>query len=54
MSLFVVDCHSANLHLQGFKTIDGRRAAELTLMDVEVCRPGRTKSDLFRKSSLPV
>jgi alkylation response protein AidB-like acyl-CoA dehydrogenase len=36
VSLFVVDRHSANLHLQDFKTIDGRRAAELTLMDVEV------------------
>jgi alkylation response protein AidB-like acyl-CoA dehydrogenase len=24
------------LHLQGFKTIDGRRAAEITLMDVQV------------------
>jgi alkylation response protein AidB-like acyl-CoA dehydrogenase len=36
VSLFVVDRHSANLHLQGFKTIDGRRAAELTLMDVQV------------------
>ena len=36
VSLFVVDRHSANLHLQSFKTIDGRRAAELTLMDVEV------------------
>jgi hypothetical protein len=36
VSLFVVDRHSANLHLASFKTIDGRRAAELTLMDVEV------------------
>jgi alkylation response protein AidB-like acyl-CoA dehydrogenase len=36
VSLFVVDRQSANLHLQSFKTIDGRRAAELTLMDVEV------------------
>jgi len=36
VSLFVIDRHSANLHLQSFKTIDGRRAAELTLMDVEV------------------
>jgi len=36
VSLFVVDRHSATLHLQGFKTIDGRRAAELTLMDVQV------------------
>src|SRR5258705_124255 len=29
ISLFVVDRHSANLHLQGFKTIDGRRAARI-------------------------
>src|SRR3954454_2010786 len=36
VSLFVVDRHSANLHLQGFKTIDGRRAAEMTLMNVQV------------------
>src|SRR5712675_2834471 len=36
VSLFVVDRHSANLHLQGFKTIDGRRAAEVTLIDVQV------------------
>ena len=36
VSLFVVDRHSVNLHLQSFKTVDGRRAAELTLMDVEV------------------
>jgi alkylation response protein AidB-like acyl-CoA dehydrogenase len=36
ISLFVVDRHSANLHLQGFRTIDGRRAAEATLMNVEV------------------
>jgi alkylation response protein AidB-like acyl-CoA dehydrogenase len=36
VSLFVVDRQSANLHLQGFKTIDGRRAAEITLMDVQV------------------
>ena len=36
VSLFVVDRHAANLHLQGFKTIDGRRAAEVTLMNVEV------------------
>jgi alkylation response protein AidB-like acyl-CoA dehydrogenase len=36
VSLFVVDRHSANLHLQSFRTIDGRRAAELTLMDVQV------------------
>ncbi|MET4219035.1 alkylation response protein AidB-like acyl-CoA dehydrogenase [Bradyrhizobium sp. LB7.2] len=36
VSLFVVDSRSANLHLQSFKTIDGRHAAELTLMNVEV------------------
>ncbi len=36
ISLFVVDRHSANLHLQGFKTIDGRRAAEVALMNVQV------------------
>jgi alkylation response protein AidB-like acyl-CoA dehydrogenase len=36
VSLFVVDRHSANLHLQGFKTIDGRRAAEVALMNVPV------------------
>ncbi len=36
VSLFVVDRHSANLHLQSFKTIDGRRAAEITLIDVQV------------------
>src|SRR5437764_3269540 len=36
VSLFVVDRHAANLHLQSFRTIDGRRAAELTLMNVEV------------------
>ncbi|SDT04709.1 acyl-CoA dehydrogenase family protein [Bradyrhizobium canariense] len=36
VSLFVVDRQSANLHLQSFKTIDGRRAAEITLMNVHV------------------
>ena len=36
VNLFVVDRRSANLHLQSFKTIDGRRAAEITLMNVEV------------------
>jgi alkylation response protein AidB-like acyl-CoA dehydrogenase len=36
VSLFVVDRHSPNLHLQGFRTIDGRRAAEMTLMNVQV------------------
>ena len=36
ISLFVVDRHSPNLHLQGFRTIDGRRAAEMTLMNIEV------------------
>ena len=36
VSLFIVDRQSANLHLQSFKTIDGRRAAEITLRDVRV------------------
>lgn len=36
VSLFVVDRQSANLHLQSFKTIDGRRAAEITLMNLQV------------------
>jgi len=36
ISLFVVDRHSPNLHLQGFRTIDGRRAAEVALMNVQV------------------
>ena len=36
VSLVVVDRQSANLHLQSFKTIDGRRAAEITLMNVQV------------------
>jgi alkylation response protein AidB-like acyl-CoA dehydrogenase len=34
VSLFIVDCRAANLHLQSFKTIDGRRAAEISLRDV--------------------
>jgi alkylation response protein AidB-like acyl-CoA dehydrogenase len=36
VSLFVVDRHAANLHLQSYKTIDGRRAAEVSLQDVRV------------------
>jgi alkylation response protein AidB-like acyl-CoA dehydrogenase len=36
VSLFVVDRHAPNLHLQGFKTLDGRRAAEITLDGVPV------------------
>ena len=36
VSLFIVDSHSVNLHLQSFKTIDGRRAAEITLKEVQV------------------
>jgi alkylation response protein AidB-like acyl-CoA dehydrogenase len=36
VSLFVIDRHSANLDLQGFKTADDRRAAELTLRDVQI------------------
>jgi len=34
VSLFVVDRRAANLHLQSFKTIDGRRAAEISLSGV--------------------
>ena len=34
VSLFVVDRHAANLDLQSFGTIDGRRAAEIRLRDV--------------------
>jgi alkylation response protein AidB-like acyl-CoA dehydrogenase len=34
VGLFVVDRRAANLHLQSFKTIDGRRAAEISLRDV--------------------
>jgi len=34
VSLFVVDRRAANLHLQSFKTMDGRRAAEISLRDV--------------------
>lgn len=36
VSLFIVDRHSAHLYLQSFKTIDGRRAAEITLDGVRV------------------
>ena len=36
VSLFVVDRHAANLHLQGYKTLDGRRAAEISLRDVRI------------------
>jgi alkylation response protein AidB-like acyl-CoA dehydrogenase len=36
VTLFIVDRQSANLHLQSFKTIDGRRAAEITLKGVRV------------------
>ncbi|WPO43970.1 acyl-CoA dehydrogenase family protein [Tardiphaga sp. 42S5] len=35
-SLFIVDRQAANLHLQSFKTIDGRRAAEISLAGVRV------------------
>jgi alkylation response protein AidB-like acyl-CoA dehydrogenase len=34
VSLFVVDRRAANLDLQSFKTIDGRRAAEISLRNV--------------------
>jgi alkylation response protein AidB-like acyl-CoA dehydrogenase len=36
VSLFVVDRHAANQHLQSYKTLDGRRAAEISLRDVRV------------------
>ncbi|MGL5167335.1 MAG: acyl-CoA dehydrogenase family protein [Afipia sp.] len=36
VSLFIVDRQSAGLHLQSFKSIDGRRAAEITFKDVSV------------------
>ena len=36
VSLFIIDRQSANLHLQSFKTIDARRAAEITLRGVRV------------------
>ena len=36
VSLFVVDRQSAGLHLKSFRTIDGRRAAEIMLKDVSV------------------
>jgi alkylation response protein AidB-like acyl-CoA dehydrogenase len=35
VSLFVVDRRAANLHLRSFKTIDGRRAAEVSLREVK-------------------
>jgi alkylation response protein AidB-like acyl-CoA dehydrogenase len=34
VSLFIVDRHAAGLDLQSFRTIDGRRAAEVSLRDV--------------------
>jgi len=34
VSMFVVDRHAANLDLQSFTTIDGRRAAEINLREV--------------------
>ena len=36
VSLFIVDRQSANLHLKSFRTIDGRRAAEMTLDNVRI------------------
>ena len=36
VSLFVVDRHAPNLNLRSFKTIDGRRAAEVALNGVKV------------------
>jgi alkylation response protein AidB-like acyl-CoA dehydrogenase len=40
VSLFIVDRRAANLHLQGFRTIDGRRAAEIVLDNVVVGQDG--------------
>lgn len=36
VSLFIVDRRSAGIDLESFKTIDGRRAAEITFRDVRV------------------
>jgi alkylation response protein AidB-like acyl-CoA dehydrogenase len=36
ISLFIVDRQSPNLHLQSFKTLDGRRAAEIVFEGVSV------------------
>jgi alkylation response protein AidB-like acyl-CoA dehydrogenase len=36
VSLFIVDRRAPNLHLRSFKTLDGRRAAEITLEGVQV------------------
>jgi alkylation response protein AidB-like acyl-CoA dehydrogenase len=36
VSLFIVDRHSPNLELRSFKTIDGRRAAEIALNGMKV------------------
>jgi alkylation response protein AidB-like acyl-CoA dehydrogenase len=36
VSLFIVDRRAPNLHLQSFKTLDGRRAAEIALEGVHV------------------
>jgi len=41
VSLFVVDRRAANLDLQSFRTIDGRRAAEISLRDVRAELLGR-------------
>jgi alkylation response protein AidB-like acyl-CoA dehydrogenase len=40
VSMFIVDRHSPNLHLQDFNTLDGRRAAELKLEGVCVPAEG--------------
>jgi len=36
ISLFIVDRRSTNLHLQSFRTLDGRRAADISLVEVKV------------------
>ncbi|WP_338053896.1 acyl-CoA dehydrogenase family protein [Tardiphaga robiniae] len=36
VSLFIVDSRAAGLHMQSYRTVDGRRAAEVTLKDVRI------------------
>ena len=47
VSLFVVDRHAANLDLQSFKTIDGRRAAEVMLRGVKGELLGREREGVL-------
>jgi alkylation response protein AidB-like acyl-CoA dehydrogenase len=46
VSLFIVDRRAANLHLRGFKTIDGRRAAEVSLSNARGWLLGETGEGL--------